>query len=158
MTRAPKKIDCLEVRLPHATKQAFMDRCRADGRSASEAVRAFIDDHLASSVRPARAPLRLMAAAAALTAVAAVAAPSLARTSLTDAFARADANHDGFISPQEFARAAQVQAVVTIGGGRAAPALDAVARQVLAGQAFAAIDADHDGRIDFAEFSRARRR
>jgi hypothetical protein len=157
MTRAPKKSDWLEVRLDHATKQAFMERCRAEGRSASETVRAFIDGQVAAPAKTARAPLRLLAAAAALTLVAAVAAPSLAHTGLADAFARLDADHDGFISRPEFLRGAQVQATVSIGGDRSQAALDARTRYALAGNAFAAMDADHDGRIDFAEFRRASR-
>ncbi len=157
MTRAPKKSDWLEVRLPHATKQAFMDRCRAEGRSASESVRAFIEGQIAPPARPARVRLRRLAAVAALTAAAAVAAPSLARTGLPDAFARIDADHDGLLSREEFLRAAQVQAAVMIGGGRTLPALNPRTREALVQDAFTAMDANHDGRIDFAEFSRARR-
>jgi len=147
MTRAPKKSDWLEVRLPHATKQAFMDRCRAEGRSASETVRAFIDGQVAAPAKTVRAPPRLLAAAAA--------APSLAHTGLADAFARLDADHDGFLSRPEFLRAAQVQATVFIGGDRYQAALDARTRDALAESSFAAMDADHDGRIDFSEFRRA---
>lgn len=53
--RPPKKSETLEVRVPHATKQAFMARCREDGRSASEVIREFIDGHLARpSIQPER--------------------------------------------------------------------------------------------------------
>ena len=41
-----KKSESLEIRLPYPTKQAFMARCRDDGRSASDALRAFIDGYL----------------------------------------------------------------------------------------------------------------
>jgi hypothetical protein len=55
MRREPKKTECLEVRLPHATKVAFMAACKARGMSASAVVRAAIDRYIAS---PARAPDR----------------------------------------------------------------------------------------------------
>jgi hypothetical protein len=42
-----KKSETLEIRLPYPTKLAFMARCRDEGRSASEALRLFIDGHLA---------------------------------------------------------------------------------------------------------------
>jgi hypothetical protein len=45
--RRQKKNDTLEIRLPQETKQAFMDQCRAEGRSASEAMRMFIEERLA---------------------------------------------------------------------------------------------------------------
>lgn len=43
MTRAPKKSETLEIRIPHETKQALMARSRSEGRPASEVVRSFID-------------------------------------------------------------------------------------------------------------------
>lgn len=46
--RAPKKSENLEIRLPHDAKHAFMERCRRDGRSASDVLRGFIDAYLAS--------------------------------------------------------------------------------------------------------------
>lgn len=45
--RRQKKNDTLEIRLPQETKQAFMNQCRAEGRSASEAMRMFIEERLA---------------------------------------------------------------------------------------------------------------
>ena len=50
--RRLKKSESLEIRIPHPTKEAFMARCRADGRSASEALRAFIDQQLEAPARP----------------------------------------------------------------------------------------------------------
>ena len=47
MKRPPKKDDTLEVRLPQETKQAFMERCKAEGSTASDTVRGFIEGHLA---------------------------------------------------------------------------------------------------------------
>ena len=107
-----KKSESLEIRLPFPTKQAFMARCRDDGRSASDALRAFIDGYLVdeTKARPAFRGWRLVAAgsAAALLAAAA-AAPTLARPSLAAAqseaeFKRLDANGDGKLSLVEFQR------------------------------------------------------
>src|SRR5512140_1215104 len=113
-----KKSETLEIRLPYPTKLAFMARCRDEGRSASEALRHFIDGHLDG--RPARGGGRvrkLVAGALVAAAVGAVALPSLARPSLRAEFdrlsadkaaisladfARLDANHDGQISFAEF--------------------------------------------------------
>jgi hypothetical protein len=123
-----KKSETLEIRLPYPTKLAFMARCRDEGRSASEALRLFIDGHLdAAAARPSarlaarmphRIPGRLLAGALIAAAMGAVALPSLAHPnlhaefdrlatgpghaiSLAD-FARLDADHDGKISFEEF--------------------------------------------------------
>ena len=64
--KPPKKSDMLEVRLPHETKVAFMARCRETRRTASEAVRVFIDQELDGRTgRPSRSNLvwRVLAAA-----------------------------------------------------------------------------------------------
>jgi hypothetical protein len=115
-----KKSETLEIRLPYPTKLAFMARCRDEGRSASEALRLFIDGHLDATPasRPARTPGRLLAGALIAAAVGAFALPSLARPNLQAEFdrlaagpghsidladlARLDANHDGKISFEEF--------------------------------------------------------
>jgi hypothetical protein len=49
--RAPKKSETLEVRLPFETKTAFMALCRARGRSASDAVRGFIEAEIGARGR-----------------------------------------------------------------------------------------------------------
>jgi hypothetical protein len=55
--RPPKKSESLEIRIPYPAKQAFMARCRQDGTSASEALRALIDAHLEDEpMRPRPAP------------------------------------------------------------------------------------------------------
>jgi hypothetical protein len=117
-----KKSETLEIRLPYPTKLAFMARCRDEGRSASEALRHFIDGHIEVH-RPARRPIllgggRLLAGALIAAAMGAVALPSLARPSLRAEFdrlaadpaagittadlVRLDANHDGKVSFEEF--------------------------------------------------------
>ena len=105
MTKAPKKSETLEIRLPHETKVAFMARCRDDGRTASEALRRFIDGELTASRRSRTGLWQALAAAAAGLAIGAVAAPSLAQTAHADtraAFDRLDRNHDGVVSFAEF--------------------------------------------------------
>ena len=108
--KPPKKSEVLEVRLPYATKAAFMARCQATGRTASEVVRVCIDRELDG--KAARTPRahgflwRAVLAALAGLAVGAVAVPSLARpTPVSRAtFERLDRNHDGVLSFEEFSR------------------------------------------------------
>jgi len=106
---APKKSETLEIRLPHQTKTAFMARCQTEGRTASEAVRRFIDGEIAGREprRPRVTVWQALAAAAAGLAIGAVAAPSLAQTSHAQdnpraAFDSLDRNHDGVVSYAEF--------------------------------------------------------
>ena len=147
--RGPKKSETLEIRLPHALKQAFMARCARDGCSASETLRGFIEQTL---VEPRRTPPRLRWAAVGLAAVSlgAVAAPSLARPSLPAQFARLDADHDGHLSLAEFERGASIQIVV----GSGAHALAAADREGLLRHEFGRIDANGDGEIALDEFRR----
>ena len=102
--RPPKKSETLEVRLPYPTKQAFMARCRDGGRTASDAVRAFIEAEVGE--RPALRRKRLMARIAAgallVAAAGAVAAPTLAHTNREAEFQRLDRNHDGVLTLSEF--------------------------------------------------------
>lgn len=103
-----KKSETVEIRLPHATKTAFMARCRAEGRTASDAIRRFIDAELSQTSSTRRAPRLswrpLLAAAVAGLALGAVAAPSLAQSSPPSraAFDRMDRNHDGVVSFDEY--------------------------------------------------------
>jgi len=99
-----KKSETLEIRLPYPTKLAFMARCRDEGRSASEALRGFIDGEI-EPVRPARRGGRLLVGALIAAAMGAVALPSLAHPTHTMTladFARLDTDHDGKVSLAEF--------------------------------------------------------
>lgn len=103
--RSPKKTETLEIRLSPDTKSAFMARCQGARRTASDVVRAFIEQDLraAPTLRRPNPLWRVLAAAVAGLAVGAVAAPSLARPSTSDAeFQRLDANHDGVLDKEEF--------------------------------------------------------
>jgi hypothetical protein len=104
--RKLKKSETLEIRLPYPTKLAFMARCQADGVSASEALRGFIDEEISEMAPPRRTP-RLLVGALIAAAVGAVAVPAIAGQSLVSrlAFERIDANHDGVISYAEYRRA-----------------------------------------------------
>ena len=103
MSRPPKKSEFLEVRIPHPTKTAFMARCRDEGRSASEAVRGFIEAELAAAPSRRRfRPAHLIAGALALAAAGAAAAPSLADSFRAADFHRLDANGDGVLSLPEY--------------------------------------------------------
>ena len=101
--RPPKKSETLEVRLPHQTKTAFMARCQAEGRTASDAVRGFIEGELSPVRRTRVRGWQALVAALAGLAIGAVAAPSLAQTTGHASFAQLDRNNDGVLSPVEYA-------------------------------------------------------
>ena len=147
--RGPKKSETLEIRLPHAAKQAFMARCRDQGVSASEALRAFIDGEIATRTRSPR--LRWAAVGLAAVALGAVAAPSLARPSLPARFARLDADRDGKLDFAEFERGAALQLTLA-GDGRALQ--PSAAREALLRREFARMDLNRDGEIALDEFRR----
>ncbi len=104
--RPPKKSETLEIRLPHAAKLAFMERCRAAGLTASEVVRGLIETEAPAAPR-ARRTMKgwpALAAAVAGLAIGAAAAPSIAQAlpGSRAAFDQMDANHDGVVSFAEF--------------------------------------------------------
>ncbi|MBS0331256.1 MAG: hypothetical protein JSS35_00680 [Proteobacteria bacterium] len=121
MSRPLKKSETIEIRLPYPTKLAFMARCKDEGRSASEALRGFIDGELEGRTGVGRAAPRLapklVVGALIAAAMGAVALPSLAHTNQRAAFdclardqaaiggadlARLDTNRDGKVSYAEF--------------------------------------------------------
>ena len=171
MPRPDKKSESLEIRIPHATKAAFMERCRAEGTSASQTLRGFIEAHLSpSAATPAAQPprprrwLRAGAGAAAALGLAATAVPSLARPLERAEFKRLDLDRNGALASAEFARSIAVR--VEIGGspglssiGRPALRLeadgaDAGLREMILSAAFRRLDRDADGALSFGEFRR----
>lgn len=104
-TRAPKKSESLEIRLPYPAKQAFMARCQAEGVTASEALRGFIDRQIEPR-RPISRHAHWIAGALLAATLGAVAAPSLALPAFSHAasFEQLDTNHDGVLTRAEFGR------------------------------------------------------
>ena len=107
--RPLKKDETVEVRLSYAAKTAFMARCQAEGRTASEAIRRFIDAELNQTAARRSIPTgwrQLAAAALAGLALGAVAVPALAQSRSAApsraAFDRLDRNHDGVVSFDEY--------------------------------------------------------
>src|SRR3569623_1034158 len=81
-SKAPKKRETIEIRLPYEAKSAFMAQCRAEGRTASETLRGMIDAKVAAPVRTRVLGWRaVLAATVAGVAIGAVAGPTLASTS-----------------------------------------------------------------------------
>ena len=104
---SPKKSETVEVRLPYAAKTAFMARCRAQGLTASEAIRGFIDGELTDSQQPhgiVASWRQVFVAAIAGLALGAVAAPSLAQSlsPSREAFNHLDRDRDGVVTFAEF--------------------------------------------------------
>ena len=107
MTTSPKKSETIEIRLSYEAKAAFMARCRKERRTASEAVRLFIDGQLDGQRRvPRRAPSWRVVLAGMIGAALGLgaAAPSFAHATQNSraAFERLDRNHDGALSYSEF--------------------------------------------------------
>ncbi len=111
--RSPKKSETIEVRLSDQAKGEFMERCRREQLTASEAIRRFIDGKLASpsGLRARRTSWwrMLVAAAGGLALGVGMAGTSLARPlpagiskdSLAE-FERLDRNHDRMLSFEEY--------------------------------------------------------
>jgi EF hand/Ribbon-helix-helix protein, copG family len=103
-----KKNDSIEIRLPDETKAAFREKCRREGRTASDAVRSFIDEQLEPGrivSRRRRSFWRIGAAVAAGAVLGGgLAAPSIAASAdnSRSAFRALDRDHDGALSYEEF--------------------------------------------------------
>lgn len=106
--KVTKKNDSIEIRLPDETKAAFREKCRREGRTASDAVRSFIDEQIDPrvSVRRRRRSLWRIGAAVAAGAVlgGGLAAPSIAASAddSRSAFHEIDRNRDGTLTYEEF--------------------------------------------------------
>ena len=171
MEHEAKKSESIEVRMPHAVKRAFMARCRAEGRTASEAIRAFVEAEIGDKPAQARSRLRLMRPVVAAGIVATLAATLVIGPASVSAapnfgagFAALDRNHDGAISPDEYGDDSRRKRSPF--GCAKAELLLPLAREsmpevhgvrpftVLASDfTFAAVDRDHDGRISSAEYA-----
>ena len=103
-----KKNDSLEIRLPDETKAAFREKCRREGRTASEALRRFIDEQLEPRARGRRRRRSLWRFGLAVAAGAALggglAAPSIAASAdnSRSAFQALDRDRDGALTYEEF--------------------------------------------------------
>ena len=108
MARPSKKSETIEIRLSHEAKAAFMARCRREARTASEAIRLFIDGEVDAprDMRRQRLPSWRIVVAGMIGAALGLgaAAPSFAHATETSraAFDRLDINHDGVVSYREF--------------------------------------------------------
>ena len=147
MTRPPKKSETLEIRLPYETKTAFMDRCRQDGVTASQALRADIEARLTRRPAAGWKRLRAVAGAAVILGVGAGALPSLAAAVAGPSFASLDKNRDGALAFREFAAAP-----VRIEAGGLKFAADPALTRQLQRRAFDSCDRNHDGVLSPAEF------
>jgi hypothetical protein len=166
MARPVKKGESLEIRIPYETKAAFMIRCRADGVSASEALRGFIEAQLADQppvAESGRQWLRLAAGAMAALGLGATALPTLARPLERAGFDQLDADRNGSVERAEFTAHAAVSLRIDRGAplNIGAPQLtlgtepaDDELRALILGRAFVRLDRDGDGTVSFAEFRR----
>ncbi|GAA0338336.1 EF-hand domain-containing protein [Sphingomonas oligophenolica] len=106
--KPPKKSETIEIRLSHEAKAAFMERCRHERLTASEAIRLFIDDQLDPRAPPRRrraVSWRILAASVAGAVFGlGAAAPSFAwaTQNTRPVFDQLDRNHDGVLSYEEF--------------------------------------------------------
>lgn len=117
--RKPKKSETLEVRLPHETKSALMDKARTQGRSASDVVRHSIEAYLAEKPKEARSmlitlwkPAAALGAAAVAMWVAVAPAPLHAKPDLKTIFQAVDGDKNGSISLPEFVKHAADPSVI----------------------------------------------
>jgi hypothetical protein len=106
--KPPKKSETIEIRLSHEAKTAFMERCRRERLTASEAIRAFIDDRPDQCRGPARRGVSfwriIVAGIAGAVLGLGAAAPSFAwaAQNTRTAFDQLDRNHDNVLNYQEF--------------------------------------------------------
>jgi hypothetical protein len=107
-TKSPKKNGTIEIRLSDEAKSAFMERCRRDERTASEAIRMFIDEQVVARSPTGRWRMHYWRIAAAgivgIVLGVGVAGPSFARSGQDTRaeFDRLDRNHDGVVTYKEF--------------------------------------------------------
>ena len=105
--KSAKKNDSIEIRLPDEMKSAFREKCRREGRTASDALRSLIEEQLERRRGAGgRRSLWRIAAAVAVGAVlgGGLAAPSIAASGDhgRSAFQALDRDRDGLLSFEEF--------------------------------------------------------
>ena len=116
MSKAEKKSEVLEIRLPHETKKAFMEACKDKNETASGVLRRSIDSFLShGSIGPAKSGLRDTAFVLAGTLIGAIAysvastfilSPDATANPLAQLyFERVDENGDRRVSREEFVAA-----------------------------------------------------
>lgn len=120
-----KKSETLEVRIPHETKQAFLNACREDGTTASEVVRDQVQSYLDAREQPPQqekgklmqfspnvrryGPRVAAGSFAALGLTALAVLPSAAAPDFKAQFSRLDVNGDGVLSVDEFLGPAEIK-------------------------------------------------
>jgi hypothetical protein len=179
-SRREKKSETIEARLPFATKRALLARCKAEGKSVSEAVRRAIEDYLASPTpteRKARQTMHLFKYAAGAAAIAGsimIVHHGAMAQSDTAHFEEIDSNRDGRLSLDELTAAHQgrqhhssaasdwhgqllAQEFAAAAGvdGSLTPDEMKTLHDRMPERLFAALDGDRDGAIGRAELARA---
>ena len=153
-----KKTEKLELRLATETKRAFLARCRSEGRSASEVLRGFIDEHLARPLSQkdlkmiVRSPLTYagLTAAVALGGVVVLSAPpTRAEPAFAAIFKSLDRDGDGRLSATEFRG--------TTGAPRPAGPPKANEGVVTLSWTLSEVDTNKDNAVSLAEFVAASR-
>lgn len=167
MLRTPKKSDTIEVRLPYAVKRAFMDQCRAEGRTASDVVRGFVEARLARERALALPPRRWFRPLAAMAMIGAIglAMPSVvtAAPDFRPSYAAFDRNHDGVLTADEYGPM-RTEPRIWCGEHRvmalplrraSMPEVRGLRPFILSASDFslARADANKDGKVSFAEYA-----
>lgn len=163
-----KKSDSIEVRMPHAVKQAFMARCRAEGHTASQAIRGFVEGAIAEDGPPPRSwpvrPVAAMGVVATLVASLVLGSASVsAAPDFNPRFVQFDRNHDGVISPAEFGDDSRRRPLPGCGKAELVLPLSRESEPEVRGTRpfavlaqdfrFAALDLNRDGRISRDEYA-----
>ena len=153
-----KKTEKLELRLATETKQAFLARCRSEGRSASDVLRSFIDEYLARPLSQkdlkmiVRSPFTYagLAAAVAIGGVVMLSAPpSLAEPDFAAIFKSMDHDGNGRLSAREFRG--------RTGAPRPAGPPKSNQGEVTLSWSLSEIDTNEDNAVSLAEFVAASR-
>ena len=178
-----KKSESIEVRLPHAMKEAFMAHCQARRTTASAAIRGFVEAQLGACVP--RQPMRRLARPMLAAGMLAASAPNF-----RPEFNTLDRNRDGVVDkreygdvqprfracdcplalplkrisldkgPRPFAVRKDDAAFATLdrnGDGQVSPGEFAAHRLTLWHQGYASLDRDGDGRLDAGEYAGAKK-